>query len=399
MPLIPKKMSTSGKMLVLLIRILILGYTLVILFGEVILITSEKSKWCSQYDPKFDYVNAGIDSEYINKGGSSDHHVIEYSDDDDTNSTGKNYENPDYNTDPCRYERVPYLLYLTPEECDLCRRMLASVVFGGIIGYERRASDRPAGIRTMSLVSLGSVFFTISSQLAFKSSTMGWDSSRVTAAIPSGVGFLGAGLIWKGSVAVDGQQVQQVHGLTTAASVWLSAAVGVGCGGALYFTTAYATLLVLMVLRYGPKLYMQNDDDSYNDETEDEDEDEDEDDDYPITTDSEHEYSSPQIPRVRKRDKSDTSSSSTMLKPSAPTSAYDSMSNVAPLVKEESASPEENAAEESFVGETVEAIETLVPLNSDNNPDQLHGRSNTRHHSRHKKKPMKRVSTAPEFHS
>lgn len=92
----------------------------------------------------------------------------------------------------------------------------------------------------MSLVSLGSVFFTISSQLAFKSSTMGWDSSRVTAAIPSGVGFLGAGLIWKGSVAVDGQQVQQVHGLTTAASVWLSAAVGVGCGGALYFTTAYA---------------------------------------------------------------------------------------------------------------------------------------------------------------
>lgn len=69
---------------------------------------------------------------------------------------------------------------------------------------------------------------------------MGWDSSRVTAAIPSGVGFLGAGLIWKGSVAVDGQQVQQVHGLTTAASVWLSAAVGVGCGGALYFTTAYA---------------------------------------------------------------------------------------------------------------------------------------------------------------
>lgn len=145
MPLIPKKMSTSGKMLVLLIRILILGYTAVILFGEVILISSEKSKWCSQYDPKFDYVNAGIDPEYINKGGSSDHHVIEYSDDDDTNSTGKHYENPDYNTDPCRYERVPYLLYLTPEECDLCRRMLASVVFGGIIGYERRASDRPAG--------------------------------------------------------------------------------------------------------------------------------------------------------------------------------------------------------------------------------------------------------------
>ena len=64
--------------------------------------------------------------------------------------------------------------------------------------------------------------------MAFKSSTMGWNSSRVTAAIPSGVGFLGAGLIWKGSVDVGDAEMHQVHGLTTAASDWLSAAIGAG---------------------------------------------------------------------------------------------------------------------------------------------------------------------------
>lgn len=128
------------------------------------------------------------------------------------------YENPDYNDSPCHTMRIPFLFYLTLEECDLSRRMATSVLLGGLIGYERRASDRPAGIRTMSLVSLGSCFFTISSQLAFRDSPMTWDSSRVTAAIPSGVGFLGAGLIWKGSLSDgSGGEVHQVHGITTAA--------------------------------------------------------------------------------------------------------------------------------------------------------------------------------------
>lgn len=92
------------------------------------------------------------------------------------------YENPDYNDDPCHLMRIPFLFYLTLEECDLSRRMATSVLLGGFIGYERRASDRPAGIRTMALVALGSCFFTISSQLAFRDSPMTWDSSRVTAA-------------------------------------------------------------------------------------------------------------------------------------------------------------------------------------------------------------------------
>lgn len=110
--------------------------------------------------------------------------------------------------------------------------------------YERRTSDRPAGIRTMGLVSLGACFFTISSIMAFKSSTMGWDASRVTAALPTGVGFLGAALIWKGSVTEGDQEQHQVHGLTTAASLWLSAAIGVGAGGALYVVSIYSVRIL-----------------------------------------------------------------------------------------------------------------------------------------------------------
>ncbi|GMH51278.1 hypothetical protein TL16_g00975 [Triparma laevis f. inornata] len=88
---------------------------------------------------------------------------------------------------------------------------------------------------------------------------MSWDASRVAAAIPSGVGFLGAGLIWKGSVGTGDNEVHQVHGLTTAASVWLSAAVGVGAGGGLYFICVYAVALIIMVLRFGPRLYGSDD--------------------------------------------------------------------------------------------------------------------------------------------
>jgi uncharacterized membrane protein YhiD involved in acid resistance len=123
--------------------------------------------------------------------------------------------------------------------------------------YERRSADRPAGIRTMGLVSLGASSFTISSIMAFKSSTMGWDASRVTAALPSGVGFLGGALIWKGSIFVNDEEIHQVNGLTTAASVWLSAAVGVGCGGALYLVTTYVVILVVMILRYAPRSYLK----------------------------------------------------------------------------------------------------------------------------------------------
>jgi len=180
------------------------------------------------------------------------------------------YANPDYILDPCRYVRLPHLLGLTLEDCDISRRMFVAILVGGVIGYERRSADRPAGIRTMCLVSLGSCFFTISSIMAFKSGTMAWDASRVTAALPSGVGFLGGALIWKGTVFVDDLETEkhQVHGLTTAASLWLSAALGVGAGGALYAVTVYATVLTLFMLRYGPTLYNMDEDDDDDEEEE-----------------------------------------------------------------------------------------------------------------------------------
>jgi uncharacterized membrane protein YhiD involved in acid resistance len=166
----------------------------------------------------------------------------------------KEYENPDYDKNLCRHQHTVHLLYMTVDECDYARRMLLSVIFGAIIGFERRSADRPAGIRTMGLVSLGSCFFTMCSMHAFRSSTMNWDAARVSAAIPSGVGFLGAGLIWKGTNTGSGDR-HEVHGLATAAGVWLSAAIGVGVGGKLYIPSAYAVVLVVLVLRLGPRLY------------------------------------------------------------------------------------------------------------------------------------------------
>ena len=182
------------------------------------------------------------------------------------------YKNPDYNDHPCQRYRTPYLLYLHLQEVEFAQRMIFALILGGIIGFERRASERPAGIRTMSMVCLGSCFFSMCGQLAFKSSTMGWDAARVAAAVPSGVGFLGAGLIWKGSTSsvknVDGQEVttqsQEVHGLTTAASVWLAAAVGVAVGGGrrLYIVSVYGVMLVILVLRFGPNLFAARDSES-----------------------------------------------------------------------------------------------------------------------------------------
>jgi len=130
-----------------------------------------------------------------------------------------------------------------------------AVFLGSMIGYERRSSDRPAGIRTMALVSLGSALFTINSTFGFLSGPMSWDASRVSAAIPSGVGFLGAGLIVKSSEVdpITGERHHLVQGITTAAATWLSAAVGIACGGGLYFVASFSAAMNLLLLRFGPR--------------------------------------------------------------------------------------------------------------------------------------------------
>jgi putative Mg2+ transporter-C (MgtC) family protein len=138
------------------------------------------------------------------------------------------YTNPSFHYNPCRYMRLPRLLWLTREECSFGRRLLASVLLGGIVGWERRQADRPAGIRTMSLVSLGACLFGINSVFGFLDGPMEWDASRVSAAIPSGVGFLGAGLIFKENEKdkATGDTTHVVHGLTTAASLWIVSYTG-----------------------------------------------------------------------------------------------------------------------------------------------------------------------------
>ncbi|KAL9188069.1 hypothetical protein ACHAXT_006447 [Thalassiosira profunda] len=163
------------------------------------------------------------------------------------------------------FENVLYKLnYCDDRECLRGRNLLMAVFLGSLIGYERRSSDRPAGIRTMALVSLGSALFTINSTFGFLSGPMAWDSSRVSAAIPSGVGFLGAGLIVKSS-EVDpetGERHHLVQGITTAAATWLSAAVGIACGGGMYFTAGFSTALNLLLLRFGPRAAGSYPDDS-----------------------------------------------------------------------------------------------------------------------------------------
>jgi len=163
--------------------------------------------------------------------------------------------NPSYESDPCRWKRYAALLGMNKWECDMSRRIVVSILMGSIIGFERRRADRPAGIRTMAMVCLGACVFTLGSMFAFVDGTMGWDASRVSAAIPSGVGFLGAASIWKGTKSVDGgAEVPEVHGLTTATSVWLSAAIGILCGGGLYVPGLFTTGAGVIYLRFAPRL-------------------------------------------------------------------------------------------------------------------------------------------------
>jgi len=166
--------------------------------------------------------------------------------------------NPSYRPDPCRWRRYDVLLGLNPWEAEACCRVVLSMLMGSIIGFERRRADRPAGVRTMAMVCLGACVFTFNSMFAFVDGTMGWDASRVSAAIPSGVGFLGAASIWKGTQPKDGKDGEvhapEVHGLTTATSVWFSAAIGLLCGGGLYVPAFFATALSVVYLRFAPRL-------------------------------------------------------------------------------------------------------------------------------------------------
>ena len=126
-------------------------------------------------------------------------------------------------------------------------RLFVALLLGGLIGVERDYRSKDAGIRTHFLVALGSALFCVVSQFGFGVDLK--DSSRVAAQVVSGIGFLGAGTI------IFQKDKNVVRGLTTAAGLWVTAAIGLACGTGMYVAAAISTAFVLVSLE-GVKLLM-----------------------------------------------------------------------------------------------------------------------------------------------
>ncbi len=122
------------------------------------------------------------------------------------------------------------------EEIEIAVRLFIAAVFGAAVGYERRSSDKPAGLRILSMVAVGAALFTVISIYGFEAA----DHSRVAAQIVTGVGFLGAGTILRSG--------NSISGLTTAATIWATAAIGMAVGSGLYIAATGGTVLMLAIL-------------------------------------------------------------------------------------------------------------------------------------------------------
>ena len=127
-------------------------------------------------------------------------------------------------------------------------RLMLAMVLGGIIGLERELKNHSAGFRTHILVTVGSCIFmlvSVSMQVIITAMPNGTvnnvDPSRIAAQVVSGIGFLGAGAI----IQAKGRRI---HGLTTAASLWVVAAIGLAVGAGLYLTSIIATIMLLIIL-------------------------------------------------------------------------------------------------------------------------------------------------------
>ncbi|WP_410221505.1 MgtC/SapB family protein [Pedobacter sp.] len=114
-------------------------------------------------------------------------------------------------------------------------RFILAALWGGIVGVEREYRSKSAGFRTMIMISIGSCFFTfVSAELG------GPNPDRIAANVVTGIGFLGAGVIFHGD--------NRVNGITTAATIWAVSAVGMGIGGGYYFAAACASFFILVIL-------------------------------------------------------------------------------------------------------------------------------------------------------
>ncbi len=131
-------------------------------------------------------------------------------------------------------------------ELDLILRIFVAALLGGAIGLEREYRSKEAGFRTHILVALGSALFMVVSAYGFEEAVAlpghRLDVSRVAAQVVSGIGFIGAGTI------IFRKSENIVSGLTTAAGVWVVAAIGLACGGGMYKVAIASTFLVLIGL-------------------------------------------------------------------------------------------------------------------------------------------------------
>jgi putative Mg2+ transporter-C (MgtC) family protein len=128
-----------------------------------------------------------------------------------------------------------------PTELEMALRLLLAAGLGALIGYQRERLKKPAGLRTHILIALGAALFTVVSVFGFDSTA---DVARVAAGVVTGIGFIGAGVIFRGLRGEEGY----VAGLTTAASVWVTAAIGLAVGVGLYLVAILVTILSVLVL-------------------------------------------------------------------------------------------------------------------------------------------------------
>lgn len=127
-------------------------------------------------------------------------------------------------------------------EWEILLRVALAAIFGGIIGFDRRVKNKPAGVRTHMLVAMGAALAVGVSVLVVEESAgaANADAVRVAAGVITGVGFLGAGAIMR---TPDG-----VRGLTTAAGIWVTAAIGIALGFGYYGVAAGSTALAIIVI-------------------------------------------------------------------------------------------------------------------------------------------------------
>ena len=130
--------------------------------------------------------------------------------------------------------------FFSLEIVQLFIRLLAAALLGAAIGYEREFRGKGAGVRTHMLVCMGACLFMLISKYGFADSAR-FDAARVAAGVVSGIGFLGGGLIIKGKSNL-------VTGLTTAAGLWVTGAIGLGAGSGMVAMSALATFLVLICM-------------------------------------------------------------------------------------------------------------------------------------------------------